>query len=250
MRIYNRDISEPEIKALYNEGKIRKSGIEKTESNVPGQSEGGVSRYKLNGNIDDSWSDNNGTNNGADLTATGVYGQAAEFNGTSDYIRIPDLGIQGGGNDSLTVSFWFNGGDSLGSDERLVNLRENFEFIANIGRVGTDTIGVRWRTPSGGTEHAFRTISPNTWYHYTFVYNNANDTIKGYIDGVLEFNDTGQSGTFNRQNSIGNSAKDDVGYAEAKIDDVRIYDKALTPVQVERLYHKGAYRITRESTLQ
>ena len=251
VRIYNRVLSEPEIKALFNEGNVVQSGVLKKEKDVPGQSEGGISRYKLNRNTDDSWGDNHGTNNGADLTATGVYGQAAEFNGSGDYIQTDTWNNLGFGDNAVhTISLWLNPNDVSSNYQRVFGTQKNnagFVLFENLDSAGQ----LEMFYGDGSTVsrlEANDVLKQGNWVHVAVSYDD-NNSFRLYVNGLLygekSNSYTGSSNNLNFGTDVSSQA-----YLDGKIDDVRIYDKALTPVQVEKLYHKGAYRISRESTLQ
>jgi len=234
VRIYDRVLSEPEIKALFNEGSGVQSGVLKKEKDVPGQDEGGISCYKLNGTADDSWGNNDGTNNGADLTATGVYGQAANLNGTSDYIDLANVVDS----EPRTISGWFRtenaDGWIIAQEDNDEDFSDDFEFQAS-------------NLYTADEKHADLSLADDLWHSFTIVLNGANSKL--YIDGKLRKKFAPDYNDLNDGNLV-IGQKNGSNYFKGKIDDVRIYDKALTPVQVEKLYHKGAYRISRESTLQ
>jgi hypothetical protein len=255
VRIYNRTLSEPEIKALYNEGNGVQSGVLKKEKRVPGQDQGGVSRYKLNGNADDAWSENNGSNNGADLTATGIYNQAAKFNGTSDYISVSNSSSLE--TDYLTATAWIYA-DSFGYNPRVAFKRQGGSewgvAVDTENYSGNPLIINMWI--DGNLEQLITNntydLPTGVWKFITITYDGSH--IRLFVDSKLI--DTKQiNGTIDNEEGDlilgrGDSSWANPGYWNGKIDDVRIYDRALKPQQVEKLYHKGAYRIPRESTLQ
>jgi len=77
-------------------------------------SNGLVGYWPFNGNAnDESGNGNNGTVNGATLTAdrNGVAGNAYNFDGVNDYIKCLNAGP--GGNPTVTVSFWMKRQNNL-----------------------------------------------------------------------------------------------------------------------------------------
>jgi len=250
MRIYNRALSHPEIMALANTG--TPSGILKKEKDVPGQSEGGVSRYKLDGNADDAWGDNNGTNNGADLTATGVYGQAANFNG-SENVSFSNSPIPA--TDKITISFWTKGASTQPKEDFIMHAQDlSGDRVLTI-HVPWDDGKVYWDFGDSPEERMSVDLTGfdwQTWNHWVFTVDSTKPYMAIYRNGELIKKDktVGKELTSKPDKTKIGSKSNDNRYYEGKIDDVRIYDKALTPLQVEKLYNKGAYRIPRESTLQ
>lgn len=250
VRIYDRALSEPEVKALYNSGNGVQSGTKKTENMVPSQNNSGVSRYNFNDNLTDSWSSNNGTHNGTQTGyTTGVYGQAKNFNGTDEYISIEN-NINSTKEDK-SVSSWIKVTD-LSTIRQIIGSRDSngYEFNFYIDPDG----GVEFNTYDGSTLHGItsgHSISAGKWYHLTGVYKES-EGYKLYVNGRLT--DTNSDTTFQTDNLneyIGARNQSSITrYFKGTIDDLRIYNKALTPVEVEKLYNKGAYRIPGSDTLQ
>lgn len=99
-----------------------------------------IGQNKINVNVEDSVIDSWG--DGADSKSAGyvegvVGNLAKDFDGVDDGVLIPDLFSTG---QSMSVAFWLNA-DSLGSDDRLMAISEQYEFLANIGRAGNNKVG-------------------------------------------------------------------------------------------------------------
>jgi hypothetical protein len=101
---------------------------------------------------------------------------------------------------------------------------------------------VRWEIESGQSFTSTDTLSSNTWYHFTCVYegdsNNTSGTARIYINGVenntasLNGNRAGQSQTSNFVLGLWD------GYLTGNIALSRMYNKVLTPTEV--LYNFNA----------
>jgi hypothetical protein len=249
VRIYSRALSELEIEALANLS--QPSGVEKSEDDVPVQSEGGITRYKLNGDVTDSWGDNNGTNNGADLTATGVYGQAAAFDGSNEFTFRDPLD-QIASSNRFSISLWIKPNDIFDGHSRVLSAvdKSNTGILLKDHRNSSGKGYDVTFFDSTGDNHTLNPTAPfkaNKWHHWVVCYDGTR--LYSYINGSVDKEKSISASISNeKDHTIGGSSTGE-GYS-GKIDDVRIYDKALTPLQVEKLYHKGAYRIPRESTLQ
>jgi len=95
---------------------------------------------------------------------------------------------------------------------------------------------VRWEIESGQSFTSTDTLSSNTWYHFTCVYegdsNNTSGTARIYINGVenntasLNGNRAGQSQTSNFVLGLWD------GYLTGNIALSRMYNKVLTPIEV------------------
>jgi len=95
---------------------------------------------------------------------------------------------------------------------------------------------VRWEVESGQSFTSSNTLSPNTWYHFTCIYegdsNNTSGTARIYINGV-ENNSTSLSA-----NRVGQNQTSDFilgsqdGNLTGNIALSRMYNKVLTPMEV------------------
>jgi len=100
-----------------------------------------------------------------------------------------------------------------------------------------DTDTFRFTTVTGTTTNSYSTTVPNkdTWYHVVGTYNGTHQMI--YINGVLEDTDeqTGviRNGTNELEIGIRNTGSD---FANATIDDVRIFNRTLSANEVDSLY--------------
>jgi len=84
-------------------------------------------------------------------------------------------------------------------------------------------------------------VSINTWYHVVMTYNNSGDK-------VVHLYQNGQEVTYSTKGTTTSAPLDDSSYSlyigeigtwdfNGKIDDLRIYNRALTPSEVEGLYN-------------
>ena len=95
---------------------------------------------------------------------------------------------------------------------------------------------IRWEVESGQSLTSTGTLSTNTWYHFTCVYegdsNNTSGTARIYINGVenntssLNSNRTGQNQTSNFVLGLWDN------YLTGNIALSRMYNKVLTPIEV------------------
>jgi hypothetical protein len=84
------------------------------------------------------------------------------------------------------------------------------------------------------------------WYH-VYGHVTQNETVH-YVNGQLtgyETYDNIPVSELSGGNLYIGTNDTAVGFAYGDIDDVRIYDRALDPIEVEQLFNKGAYRINR-----
>ena len=230
VRIYNRALTSQEIQTLYEWG----NG---DYARPPDSNNGGISRWKLDGAVDDSYGSNSGTNNGVTFT-DGVDGQAGSF-ANGDYIGIGDsLDF---GTSSFSISTWINPApDESTKYYYIVSKGNSPGYLLRIN--SDDTVTGRISDGSGTVSTVSReTISNNNWYHLTYAVNRNDNNSRIYINGVQQdsadisaIGDITNSGSFEIGRVDGTS-----GPYEGLIDDVRIYSKALNPKEIFELYRWG-----------
>lgn len=97
---------------------------------------------------------------------------------------------------------------------------------------------------SGGGSEAFASFSPtlNTWYHLTAVHDSVNDRIQLYVNGTLQDSQPFSSAWSAPGRTVIGRAKwngNPSTYWPGKIDDVRIYARALPSQEIQTLFQTG-----------
>ncbi len=190
-----------------------------------------VAYYPFNGNANDAsgnW--NNGINYGATLTTDrfGNPSSAYSFNGSSSCISIasnPSLEVT----TNLTISFWMNrtsaGGMLLckGNAEGAYSLGLTALGAAGFNRQNSDNMVLSSITPS------------NVWVQVVCTLNSTNASI--YLNGELNQVGTGVTlGTGSGPLTIGAITSGLPSYYGGSLDDLRIYNRALSVGEVAQLY--------------
>ncbi|HMP84249.1 MAG TPA: LamG domain-containing protein, partial [Verrucomicrobiota bacterium] len=185
---------------------------------------------------DGSGSGNHGTANALGYVAGKVGSQAAQFNGTSSYVLIP-RSIQ----DDFTVAMWVKTTDTAGSagaqwwnGKGLVDGEVggggadwgtaivNGKFVLGVGSSGGDT-----------TLASSVNINDGTWHHVAATRNNTSGTMAVYVDGVLRGTGTGPTGSRNWPANLRiGSLQTGNNFLNGTLDDVRLYNRILTPVEI------------------
>ena len=212
-----------------------------------------VAFYSFNGNAEDQTSNaNHGTVYGATPTTDrwGNENGAYAFDGTDDYI-LCTTEVGPFGNASRTISFWAKTDVNPGSSQQnavlsyggnIYNSGSRFEINLNakcLG-VGVDVSGF-YLTKSFDN-------SDNDWHHYVVVFDNSVSNkmsdISFYSDGQLLSTNCSYKGdvyvnTLNQQKlNIGRLFTGD-RYFKGSIDDIKIFDKALTDGEVQMDLYQG-----------
>ena len=153
-----------------------------------------VGYWPFNGNAnDESGNGNNGTVNGATLTSDrfGNVNSAYDFNGTSDFIDVADNTALRLNSTDFTISVWINETSRASTQESIISKRTAANgngYILNIeGSVQPIPGLTNFHVSGGGDPRAYsNTIVPlNVWKNITLTYQLSSQTLKTYIDGVL-----------------------------------------------------------------
>jgi hypothetical protein len=182
----------------------------------------------------DSAGTNNGTITGATHTTEGKINSALIFNGSSNYVNC---GSGPSNHDNITVSVWMK----TSTQGALVSNRGSsggygtwYTLFSNVIEIGDNT--------QGGYKYLyFDTNDTNTldnaWHHIVYTKNGTDHKI--YVDGSLNQQFTSNSDiSWSQPTYIGRRWNSSGGWFNGKIDDVRIYDRALSATEVSQLYQQ------------
>jgi len=186
--------------------------------------------------------ENNGINDsGRDMVAwswkaAGHEYKSADFNGSSSYINLGNSIITG----AFSLSFWVN-------TSNITTAKSVFDFENSTYDAESFIQNgiVYFRIYAGGTTYFFiqstlGDISINTWHNITYVFPNTTvtDGCKIYIDGVEAASGTSSAGGLNLTSTIQRigSRSTNTLYWLGKIDQVRVFNKAITLSEVTALY--------------
>lgn len=190
----------------------------------------------------------NGGANDLSLSGTVTQNQAGKV-GTA-YSFATDGNMNGATTDfqlanSFSLSFWVSTTEDGGAGDVLMSTFIASNYGWEVWSLGTGTRMIRFRMRyNGGDTYIESTTDVNdgAWYHGVVSYNHVDDTMKVYINGVLEDSDKNTNGVWYHATSLL-----DVGHRltqydfEGKLDEVAIYrGLELTHAQVLELYNSGS----------
>ena len=195
---------------------------------------------------DYSKNSNTGAVHGA-TWATGIVGDALRFDGVNDYVSVPHSNTIDVGKGAFSVSMWFmSTGQALQPYLMGKNYGASSKFwgINIYGKPASTlcTHGAAAVIHDGTSTSEVGCMAGwtnNTWHHLAVVREGGSGPIKLYLDGVLNDTKTDNSGTVNSNAKIVIGKIDNSGdprYFEGLIDDVQIFDRALTTGQVYSQY--------------
>jgi len=212
-----------------------------------------IHQWKFDGNALDSVGTNHGVVYGA-TDATGVLGGALKFDGSNDYVALPQLAVttqqftvtawanhlgKGGGSDQVNVIF-SQRDDSTGSGKCALTLATESDVLS------PDPYAAAVIRSSGSSVQEITSARQpyNQWHHYAMTLSGT--TFDFYIDGInvgslpnLQF------GNFTTSIDYINIGRErwsgiDRRFFNGLIDDVRVYDTALSAAEVGALVPEPA----------
>ncbi len=179
--------------------------------------------------------------NGASWTA-GARLNAVDLDGSNDFVDVGTIDVSGS---AMTLAAWFNSSQLANTpshDGRIISKAngtaesKHFWMLSTI-RSGSDT-RLRFRLKAGGQTTTLvassGNLTENQWFHAAGVYDGA--SMKLYLDGVL-VGSLNKTGAIAVSSSVpawigGNPTDPTIRPWQGAIDDVRIYDRALSAAEV------------------
>lgn len=197
-----------------------------------------VGYFPFNGNVnDESGQSNNGTLSGASLTQDrfGATNKSYSFNGINNYISLKTYDIQ-----PRTLSIWFNAATADYSNWVNVLSSDNPKLTKGLLVIGLKQINgsVKMQLNACNAWDTFN-IALNVW-HNVSICTGADSAVKFYLDGKLVYDKkyskhlTSVDGT--DKLLLGTTRSQDK-FFKGMIDDVRIYNRVLTPAEIESIYY-------------
>ncbi len=230
-----------------------------------------MSGWGLNGTLAANFTAPNG------IAAGGKYGNGLKLDGTGNYVTVADSGYPNSPLDitgAMTVEGWYYYDGTNQSGNRLaaklnsdntasmyalfVDASGVLRFLvknASGAMISTDTVN-HDNAAAGHTLNSTPTLSVG-WHHIAGTYNIVNAStaeVAVYIDGVKDVNaTTGMStayganaatpvviGVYNTPLTIGANAAGSNSFLGGMLDDVRIYNRALTAAEIQARANEGA----------
>lgn len=186
----------------------------------------------------------NGTLVGSLIWTSGKLGGALTFNGTNSYVQTPPLATPAS---ELTISVWAKSATPTWNTWGALISKGNSFFLG--GNSGATSM--RFEAFSGGVgqnrgygnEAGFDITQ---WHHYLVTYSASGKRSNMYVDGVLK-NSGGVPGNIDADAGPFYIGKANVKgrYFKGSIDDVRIYDYAMTDLEALTAYRGNSGLVLR-----
>ena len=196
-----------------------------------------ISWWRAEGNATDAVGVNSGTLEGGTTFADGEVGQAFSFNGSNSYVQVPDSpSLDFASNGPMTIELWTyrTGAETT---MHLIGKQD-----ANCGslqyQMGFDPYTGLAFTAGNGSVATGNDMPLSTWMHLAATFDGTN-TFNFYTNGTLAATGSGNLGAPNfAPLIIGNSSI--CGGFVGLIDEVSIYDVALSASTIQNIYAAGS----------
>ena len=206
-----------------------------------------VGCYSFDGNANDySGNSNNGTPN-AVTNAVGHLGNANSayyFNGTSSYVDIPNFGTMVPQNE-LSICFWAkidaNASNNSNTAFMLSPDDESDRLVGCVYYEGNDIWD--YGNMSGGSGRSIVSAGTfsSSWNYFVFEVSESSNIKKVYENGTAIINTTFTDSLVNRAKTLRIGGRIDQTSGSIRLhgdmDELRIYDRALTANEVTALYN-------------
>ncbi len=250
VRVYNRALSPTEVAELYRAGAV----LQKPPNNL-----GLVGYWSFNEGTGTVATDFSGNGNHGAMTNfanpptaasgwnPGKRGTALALDGSNDLITVQDSDSLRLATNQMTVSFWLKK-PSFGEFDGVFWKRaiggSNTSYAVSIDHGDLNL----FINSNGGDTSCDCTLVANRWQYVSIVFDGTTDAVTFYLDGVVA--DTGtQNGNIDSTKThplrFGEHISDEEW--NCMLDEVRIYNRALAPGEIAKLYGSGAVKINASS---
>jgi len=246
VRIYNRALSAAEIQSLYNQSNPDPINSSASQPQGTGRLDSGLAGYwKLDDGsgtsaTDSSTNGNTGTLTNGPTWTTGQVGGALDFDGSNDYVTMGDQSVHEG-MAAMSLAGWIKMDNLPAANYFVISKSSGIgQYRLAISSAGIPTFVVAtnnnaWYS-AGTTANGATALTTSTWIHLLGTYDG--QYVRLYVNGVLA--GTGSqaiSGAIVSNTSEFRLSYDTYGnYFNGQIDEVRIYNRALSESEVSDLY--------------
>lgn len=180
---------------------------------------------------------------------------AGNFNGTSTFLQSPNM-IPAGNQYSFSV--WFKSNAGFGSLVSTANALPggsaptSFKPILYIG--SDNKLKGKVYDGNTGMITSSNDVNDNVWHMATLVVNGTVQSL--YLDGAFVANVLGNASALDNQFLVGTAfttgypnAVTGWFYFQGSMDELRVYNRALSDIEISRLYHSHGFSVTGERSI-
>ncbi|MDP3988716.1 MAG: LamG domain-containing protein, partial [bacterium] len=192
------------------------------------------------GIVTDTAGANNGSMSGI-ATSTGPVGgpmgQGLEFDGVDDYV---DAGNMGSFPSAGAISFWMNPSvvvDNNNAFDTANNANTGIRFEE--ASTGSFKVVIAYVGASDIHTYLASGLAVGVWRHVTLTWNTGTNTVVGYLDGLQVFSESQTNWPTTLPAVTIGAGLTRSRLWNGSLDDVRIYNRALSTDEVNQLYQLG-----------
>ena len=241
VRIYNRVLSASEVSALYNSGAAKFA---------PPTDKGLVGYWSMNegaGTVagDGSGNGNRGTLTGGPTWVDGKRGKALSFDGGDDDVLVADNNSLDFGTGDMSISAWIKPNTVTTANQAIVDKTGGGTAAYRFNTSNADGDRLKFTRGSlfvDGVGSNDNVLVAGVWQHIAAVVNTSGtDIVTFYVNGVAQGSGNLANSSFTNANPlmIGQKGYDgsSVVNFNGLIDEVRIYNRALSAAEIQTLYN-------------
>ena len=166
---------------------------------------------------------------------SGKLNGSLNFDGTDDYFYTQIIPTSS----SFAISLWFKTTNIRDGDKLFWGRGTNKGILGFSGTSGNLTWYVETDTGTAGYTITNSRINLNQWNHVVLQYTGSQ--VESYINGIKDKNTNALTGSSTASAfNFGTNYNFSDDWFNGQLDDVRIYNYALTPIQVKNIYNNGA----------
>ncbi len=257
VRFYNRALSPAEIVQLYTMGGNK---INRTDAARAALRNGLIGHWTFDGSevttnttTDRSLNKNDGTRNATGtLPVFGKIGQAMKFDGKNGNVDILDQSYFSPPNNPMTITGWFKTIATARSTIVAKSTANQYEWAVEINGDAANKLNWQlWQSSGAGYGVVDSSIVVNNGkWHYFAATINYGVRQELFVDGVSQGSNTSFTNTMTdlAANVEIGRRPDGANSLNGTVDDVRIYNRILSPAEVVELYKNGGGKINKTDT--
>ncbi len=175
-------------------------------------------------------------------------GEGLKFDGIDDYASLPGSSCNFNTYDSFTISFWVKSGDGNANQDAILEKWTSaggpYSFVFRY-YMGDVVEFARYDGTHNPAVISVTKINDGRWHHVVGVVDSYSRIMYLYIDGKLDAfaKDTTTGTTVNSANLYLASRGGSMLYFNGTIDEIRIYNRALSHDEILELYHERYGRL-------
>ncbi|MBI5360578.1 MAG: DUF2341 domain-containing protein [Planctomycetes bacterium] len=198
---------------------------------------------------DSSGSGNNGTMNNfvspKGVVANGRFGNALSFDGTNDFVQIPDSSVWDFASD-FAIEAWFKGTPPSSAYSTIAGritgsggAWSDIDWVLAIWSNGKILAQTSNNGAGGSSITGLTNVGNNQWHHIVYRKNGNNFNV--YVDGNIDGSETVSLTVRNSANPVRIGwGYDTTVYTSGLIDEVRVYNRALSADEIAAHYNAKA----------